>query len=424
MKLVTGVSTDLDFVKQVNEHGADLTIGSTPNKLLESLELDESLNITYNSDNETIVNSVNREESGSELVPDLTLNMSSATVSGEEDKIMYTIEGDYSDNPIYVQYSNEFKRESSFNGHVIEITLPNNETVIGSTRNDGDVLGSIFICNPKQHNKPFGVLMFSSDYREEYDEEQDDYRYYEVPITQLYLTNEYESLTTDYFLSLRSFDVELGSTSNTYTKSVSDITSLSTLDLVNNIDSLNGKTMSVWDPCYGFEYNGVIRDKSLYIIKNVYEWDEQIEDEVLVGTEEIPTPIVLSVSGGKLNVEVPKSIMNYDYYISANHVPGVYSSEDNAYVVDNSNLDKQFLKAYLKSVENQDDNFANSNLCFYIDDIENIVNPTITEDGFTFQGRGVESTFDFTFKVDSSSGTTRYLFTWNWNDIEDEGEGE
>lgn len=110
-KLVTGVSTDLDFVKHVNEHGASLTIGSTPDKLLESLETDESLNITYNTDNETIVSSVNRDV---EPTYDYLLDLTTYDVTGPDEGITgrYEINNFVpEESDFYTEYLNQFNEQ-------------------------------------------------------------------------------------------------------------------------------------------------------------------------------------------------------------------------------------------------------------------------------------------------------------------------
>lgn len=418
MKLVTGVSTDMDFIKQVNEHGANLTIGSTPDKLLESLGTDESLNITYESDNETIVGSVNREVQSEDLVPDLTLDLSSAqkvTFDGSDD-VLYRLKTDYTENTLYNQYLTEFLQEGSFNGHTLEVTLPDNENITGYTRNDCDVLGTIFICTKGQHSKPIGYVSFLEE-EEEIDDEYITEKYIDV-----YISSHYDYLVGDYFLSLRSFDIELGESSNIYTKTLSATNDLDLLDFANNLDSADGKSITIYEPCYGYEMKGIVHDSSFYALLPVYETEYDPENGPdVVGYEESSEPTILfSVSDGKLRVEVPKTTLPYDYYIPGRDLNIVFehSENDGAYIITPNVIDTQFLKAYLESVENEDNSFSTSNIALGIAD-NAIVNPTITDYGFVIQDEIDGEQLTMTLTVDSSSDEPVYLLGWTWNSPEE-----
>lgn len=59
-KLVTGVSTDLEFLGAINDKGAELTANATPEALADALD-STGENVSYNSTNEHIIAQINAE---------------------------------------------------------------------------------------------------------------------------------------------------------------------------------------------------------------------------------------------------------------------------------------------------------------------------------------------------------------------------
>ena len=67
IKLKTGVSTSLDFVKAMKERGQDVSPAFPAETLREQLDaLSEEVKVTFNSDNETVLQVVNDYEEGSD----------------------------------------------------------------------------------------------------------------------------------------------------------------------------------------------------------------------------------------------------------------------------------------------------------------------------------------------------------------------
>lgn len=59
-KLVTGVSTDLEFLGAINDKGAELTANATPKSLAEAIDATGG-NVSYDSTNEEVIEAINSD---------------------------------------------------------------------------------------------------------------------------------------------------------------------------------------------------------------------------------------------------------------------------------------------------------------------------------------------------------------------------